>query len=104
VVLLGATSVQAATSGAELLAACETALKSDFRGIKGKMCIWYVTPCDCITVPASTLPRVCLTQPIDHKRLAVEVTEVLKAIPEFQEKDADEATALILSEIYPCED
>jgi hypothetical protein len=102
--LLGTPSVQAAPSGTDLLAVCETALRSGFRGVKGSMCIWYVTPCDCTTVPASTLPRVCLTQPINHKRLAMEVTEVLKAIPEFQEKDAEEAAALILSEIYPCED
>jgi hypothetical protein len=38
-----------------------------------------------------------------HK-LAFEVAEVLKAIPEFQEKGAEEAAALILSEIYPCAD
>ena len=95
-------NVYAKPSGAELLAACEGALAMNFRGLHGKMCTWYVTPCDCDTRTATDLPRVCLPEPIVVRRLAVEVTEVLKAIPKFQEIDAERAATLILSSIYPC--
>lgn len=101
IALLAAPSAGAAPTGAELLAVCETALKSNFRGLRGKMCTWYVTPCDCDTAPG--LPRVCLTEPIHPPKLAFTVTQVLRAIPEFQLKSAEEAVALILSEVYPCE-
>jgi len=99
--LLAAPAAGAAPTGAELLEVCESALKSNFRGMRGKMCTWYVTPCDCDTAPG--LPRVCLTEPIEPPKLAITVTEVLKAVPEFQLKSAEEAVALILSEVYPCE-
>lgn len=98
--MLAAPAAYAAPTGAELLAACESALNSNFRGLRGKMCTWYVTPCDCDTTPG--LPRVCLTEPIEPQKLARTVTEVLKAIPEFQTRGAEEAVALILSEVYPC--
>ncbi len=101
VALLAAPSAGAAPTGAELLDVCETALKSNFRGLRGKMCTWYVTPCDCDTAPG--LPRVCLTEPILPPKLAFTVTQVLRAVPEFQLKSAEEAVALILSEVYPCE-
>lgn len=100
VALLAAPVANAAPTGGELLEVCEAALKSNFRGVRGKMCTWYVTPCDCDTTPG--LPRVCLTEPIDPPKLAVTVTQVLQAIPEFQLKSAEEAVALILSEVYPC--
>ena len=99
--LLAAPAAGAAPTGAELLQVCESALKSNFRGMRGKMCTWYVTPCDCDTAPG--LPRVCLTDPIEPPKLAITVTEVLKAVPEFQLKSSEEAVALILSEVYPCE-
>jgi len=98
---LAAPAANAAPTGAELLTVCDSALRSNFRGLRGKMCTWYVTPCDCDTAPG--LPRVCLTDPIEAPKLAVTVTEVLKAIPELQLKSAEEAVALILSEVYPCE-
>ena len=101
VALFSAPVANAAPTGAELLKVCESALKSNFRGLRGKMCTWYVTPCDCDSTPG--LPRVCLTEPIEPPKLAATVTEVLKAIPEFQLKGAEEAVALILSEVYPCE-
>ncbi len=99
--LLAAPAVHATPTGAELLTVCESALQSSFRGLRGKMCTWYVTPCDCDTAPG--LPRVCLTEPIEPPKLAVTVTEVLKALPELQLKTAEEAVAEILSEVYPCE-
>lgn len=100
VALLTAQNADATPTGAELLEVCESALKSNFRGVRGKMCTWYVTPCNCDAAPG--LPRVCLTAPIEPPELAFTVTQVLKAIPEFQLKDAEEAVALILSEVYPC--
>jgi len=94
----------AAPTGGDLLAVCETALKTNFRGMKGKMCTWYVTPCDCDATKDENLPRVCLTKPIVVRKLATEVTEVMKAIPEFQKQPAEAAVAQILSAIYPCKD
>jgi hypothetical protein len=85
-----------------LLTACEIALNTNFRGAKGKMCTWYVTPCDCNTPADGDLPRVCLTEPIVVRRLATQVTEVLKAIPEFRTQNAESAVAHILSAVYPC--
>lgn len=99
--LLAQAPAHAAPTGAELLEVCESALRSNFRGLRGKMCTWYVTPCDCDTAPG--LPRVCLSDPIEPPKLAITVTEVLKALPELQLKSAEEAVAVILSEVYPCE-
>ncbi len=95
-------TAQAATTGADLLTVCDTALKTNFRGMNGKMCIWYVTPCDCDFGGDTALPPVCLPDSVSNLTLAFMVTEMLKATPEFQKKDAGEAAALILSEVYPC--
>lgn len=102
--LVGALAVSvaiAAPTGAELLDVCASALNSNFRGLRGQMCTWYVTPCDCDGTPG--LPRVCLTEPVEPAKLAFTVTEMMKAEPALQDKSAEEAVALILSELYPCE-
>lgn len=101
---MNAASPAWAASGADLLAACQTALETNFRGMKSKMCIWYVTPCDCDFGDPKTLPRTCVPESTSSHKLAFEVSEILKAIPEYQAKDAEEAATLILSEIYPCSD
>ncbi len=93
----------AAPTCKELIRACEIGLSNGFRGLRGKMCVWYVTPCDCdASDPA--LPRVCLPDAVDVERIAVEVTEILKVSPEVQDLEADAAVANILSVIYPCKD
>lgn len=101
---LGVPAVHAEPSGAQLLAACESALKTNFRGIHSKLCIWYVTPCDCNFGETATWPRVCLPKSVANRTLALEVTAVLQAIPDLQDKGATEAAASILSVIYPCTD
>ena len=92
----------AAPSGADLAQACENALVGGFNGIQGRMCAWYVTPCDCAAGRKPEAPRVCLPGTIATEALAREVVTGLAAQPELQLRDADVAAAMILSGTYPC--
>ena len=96
--------VLADPSGAELLSACEFSMDSGFEGIKGQMCTWYVTPCDCEYSKDPHAPRVCLPEFVAIESLAKQVVNGLKAQPELQEKNAEVAAAIILSQTYPCSD
>ena len=94
----------AAPSGGDLLRACELALAGGFSGIEGRMCTWYVMPCDCDPATNPEIPRVCLPAAVTTELLARKVVTGLAAQPELQLQDADMAAALILSRIYPCTD
>ena len=96
--------VLADPSGAGLLSACEFSMDSGFEGIKGQMCTWYVTPCDCEYSKDPQAPRVCLPEFVAIEALAKQVVNGLKAQPELQEKNAEVAAAIILSRTYPCSD
>jgi hypothetical protein len=98
------TQAFAAPSGKELLAACEQSLEDGFDGIAGQMCTWYVTPCDCDYGNKPDMPRVCLPASVPVEMLARDVVDGLSDQPGLQQKDADIATALILSRTYPCND
>jgi len=91
-------------SGAELLTACEQSMMKGFSGMKGMMCTWYVTPCDCNYGNENELPRVCLPPSPDIDALAHEVITGLIAQPELQELNADIAANTILIRNYPCDD
>jgi hypothetical protein len=96
--------VMAAPSGTDLLAACEHSLKNGFQGIKGQMCIWYVTPCDCSYSEKSKVTRVCLPATVATETLVQEVIAGLLKQTELQAEEANVAAALILSQTYPCLD
>ncbi len=102
--LLLSAPVLAEPAGADLLKACEQAVKNDFEGAKGKLCLWYVTPCDCPLGKNPTLPRVCLPESVSDWQLALEVVAGFAAQPRLQEESATAAVALILSKSYPCPD
>lgn len=91
----------AAPDGADLLAACEYSLQHDFTGVKGKMCHWYVTPCDC-NYGRQPLPRVCLPSSVAVETLARQTITGLRAKPALLSREADVAAAIVLSEHYPC--
>ena len=97
-------SLIAAPSGEQLQQACEYSLENNFEGIKGQMCIWYVTPCDCDPTKQTEAPRVCLPFEQDENDLALKVIEGLKKDPELGKQDASVAAAIILAEYYPCEE
>jgi hypothetical protein len=94
----------AAPGGADLAVACETALAEGFDGIHGRMCIWYVTACDCASGGAIELPRVCLPADAEIEALAAAVLQGLHEDPELLVADAALAAATVLSGIYPCVD
>ncbi len=92
--------VQAAPSGSDLLQACTQSMKHGFDDMVGKMCTWYVTPCDCKIDKG--IPLVCLPAEIPTETLAGIVIDGLKAQPELQQLDATRAAATILSAKYSC--
>jgi len=92
--------VQAAPSGSDLLQACTQSMQHGFDDMVGKMCTWYVTPCDCKIDKG--IPLVCLPEEIPTSTLASLVIDGLKAQPELQQLDATRAAATILSAKYPC--
>jgi len=94
----------ATPSGADLLLACEHSLSKGFKGTKGQMCIWYVTPCDCSYGKETEAPPVCLPVSVATETLVKEVITGLQDQTELQAKDADVAAAMILSRTYPCPD
>ena len=102
--LLGRGAFAAAPGGADLLRACNQALAGGFNGMQGRMCTWYVTPCDCEAARKPGAPRVCLPEAVATESLARAVVAGLVAQPELQLKDADVAAAMILSRFYPCPD
>lgn len=95
-------TLQAAPAAADLLEACEYSLNNNFAGIKGEMCTWYVTPCDCDYGLDAVMPRVCLPEKIPVEDLARTVINGLKEQSELLAEDADFAAATILSRVYPC--
>ncbi|MBL1141528.1 MAG: hypothetical protein HND53_05785 [Proteobacteria bacterium] len=101
--LLFGRSVLAVPSGADLLSACKTSLKTGFHGSMGMMCVWYVTPCDCHHGKDSAIPRVCLPDGKETETLAREVVNGLKSRPELQNKSAEISAGEILVEKYPCD-
>ena len=92
----------ATTSASELVRACEHALENGFYDIKGMLCTWYVTPCDCEQAVKPGVPRVCLPPDIAVESLAVEVIDGIKAQEALMIMDADIAAATVLSRHYPC--
>lgn len=100
-VLTAVSPANAAPTATELVEVCQSAIDSNFSGVPGKMCTWYVTPCDCDTAPG--VPRVCLTDPVEPDKLAFTFIEMMKVMPELTDKGAEEAVGIILSEIYPCD-
>ena len=103
VLLMFASDVLAAPSGADLLHACEDSLVNGFQSTKGMMCIWYVTPCDCHFGDKKSVPRVCLPKDAAHEELARVVMNGLKEKNELQTLTAEMAAGTILSPIYPCD-
>lgn len=97
-------AVVAAPDGAALLRACAEALAGGFEGMAGRMCAWYVTPCDCETARKPGAPRVCLPPTVATQSLARAVITGLRSRPDRQVLDADVAAAQILSRLYPCVD
>ena len=96
--------IHAEPTGAQLLDACRSAIRDNFNGLEGSMCDWYVTPCDCTVAIDNNIPRVCLPPDISREALARTVVQGLESIPDLAGKDAARAAAIILSEIYPCEE
>ena len=90
----------AAPSGGDLLQACNQALRDGFDTMVGKMCTWYVTPCDCNI--DKTIPKVCLPESVSTETLTGLVISGLTQQPELQQLDATRAAARILSGEYPC--
>ena len=97
------TQVMASPTGADVLTVCEESLAKGFEGIKGMMCVWYVTPCDCTYGKDPAIPRVCLPDGMDTEALAREVIEGLKLRPELQSQSAELSSNTILAEKYPCD-
>lgn len=95
--------VFAASSGSDLLTACETALQRGFQDTTGIMCAWYVTPCDCHYGKVLEVPRVCLPDGLETEYLAKEVIAGLKSNPQLQKKTAEISAAEILVKKYPCD-
>lgn len=93
----------AAPDGADLLAVCSYSLQHDFQGVEGKLCQWYVIPCDCDHGDKSP-PPVCLPPHVSTESLAHEVINGLKANPALQTEKANIAAAMVLAEHYPCQD
>jgi Rap1a immunity proteins len=101
--LLFTGNLSAAPTGEELLAACETSLKSGFHGANGMMCVWYVTPCDCHHGKEVEIARVCLPEGKETESLAREVIAGLKSQPELLMKSAEVSANEILAAKYPCD-
>ena len=95
--------VTASPTGKDVITACEESLASDFQGVMGMMCTWYVTPCDCTTGKDPEIQRVCLPSDKEVEDLAEEVIEGLKLKPKLQSRSAEVASSIILSEKYPCD-
>ena len=81
--------------------ACRESVANDFHGIKGALCSWYVTPCDCET-GNEELPKICTTEPVATETLAKIVIRGLEQTPALLHEEALFAAAVILSETYPC--
>jgi hypothetical protein len=90
-----------APTGAQLLNSCEHALARGFHGLQGKMCRWYVTPCDC-TASRPGLPQVCLPPGAPVRNLASQVVAGLKSEPGLRRESAAFAAHTILARRYPC--
>ena len=90
----------AAPSGRDLLDACTQSMRDGFDSMIGKMCTWYVTPCDCNI--DKTIPMVCLPESVSTETLAGIVINGLQQRPELQQLDATRAAAEILSVTYTC--
>jgi len=88
----------AAPTGKDLFDACTDSLENGFDTMEGRMCVWYVTPCNCDTA----LPQVCLPEATDTDNLARDVIEGLTNKTDLQQADAAYAAAFILSEKYSC--
>lgn len=91
----------AAPAGADLLTACSYSLQHDFQGVEGKLCQWYVTPCDCDYGKQSP-PPVCLPPEVAVETLAQKVIDGLQSDPALRTEEAGMAAAIILAEHYPC--
>ncbi|OGT64690.1 MAG: hypothetical protein A2W69_01470 [Gammaproteobacteria bacterium RIFCSPLOWO2_02_47_7] len=102
ILLIFISPLSAAPSAVDLLDACEHSLQNGFQGIKGDVCIWYVTPCDCDYGKTKEMPRVCLPDSVPVESLARIVVRGLKEQPGLHMENADYAAAMILSRIYPC--
>ncbi len=100
--LLFSAEALSASTGADLLGACEDSLANGFQGATGMMCVWYVTPCDCHHGKDSAVPRVCLPDGRAAEVLAREVIDGLKSQPELQAKPAEISAGTILAAKYPC--
>jgi|APGre2960657468_1045069.scaffolds.fasta_scaffold66585_1 Rap1a immunity proteins len=92
--------VIAAPSGSDLLEACTQSMRDGFDSMKGKLCTWYVTPCDCNI--DKTIPMVCLPESVSTETLAGLVISGLQQRPDLQLLDATRAAAEILSARYSC--
>jgi hypothetical protein len=90
----------AAPSGADLLEACQQSMRDGFDSMIGKMCTWYVTPCDCNL--DKSMPMVCLPESVTTETLAGLVINGLTEHPELQLLDASHAAANVLSQKFPC--
>ncbi len=93
-------NANAAPSGSDLLTACTRSMQDGFESMTGKLCTWYVTPCDCNI--DKTIPMVCLPESVTTETLAGLVISGLEQRPELQLLDATRAAAVILSGKYPC--
>jgi hypothetical protein len=90
----------AAPSGRDLLEACTQSMRDGFDSMIGKMCTWYVTPCDCNI--DKTIPMVCLPESVSTETLADLVIQGMQERPDLQQLDATRAAAEILSTRYSC--
>ena len=92
----------AAPDGADLKSACQRSLANGFDGIDGRMCTWYVTPCDCDINQAADISPICLPYDATTGMLARIVIDGIADSPELQKRGAAEAAAVVLSKEFPC--
>ena len=89
-----------APTGSDLLYACSLSKESGFDSIEGKMCAWYVTPCNCGT--DKDIPAVCLPEDVNVDELAELVIQGLSTRENLLTESAAGSAAIILSENFPC--
>jgi len=92
----------AAPTGNQLLEACQIALENNFSGMEGRLCEWYIRPCDCQYGQKEVMPPVCLPVSVSNTALAREVIAGLRGETERRAESAEMAARQILSRRYPC--
>jgi len=101
VVIPNVAAADAPLTGADLVAACETALRRDFKGMEAAMCEWYVPPCGVCGVGKAP-PAYCLPPGLGTRELAPGVIRDLRAQEPLLARPVKEAVERVLTARYPC--